>query len=231
MVGWSLQKKTPLYYFGFSCSERSPTSSKCCPPFWRRRPTVGLGMKWCGWRCNSSARSPLYSTRRRSPKLPDYTTWEEMENGEWLVVEWTRRFQVLFNEEVVWTGASDHPLKLTRFLAAACMWNILDGTDGLPQASSSLQVQVDFIRSKVDTADSEQALLAVLANACQSICLSIHPNNLLQTGQTAVSTRMSSRPSHSGWLALRMKNSISSLIIGLLSTNSPPFKHRSIFLR
>jgi len=86
------------------------------------------------------------------------------------------KFQVLFNEEVVWTGASDHPLKLTRFLAAACMWNILDGTDGLPQASSSLQVQVDFIRSKVDTADSEQALLAVLANACQSICLSVHPS-------------------------------------------------------
>ncbi|PAV57811.1 hypothetical protein WR25_20143 [Diploscapter pachys] len=84
------------------------------------------------------------------------------------ITEAARLYNVLFNEEVVWTGASDHPLKLTRFLAAACMWNILDGTDGLPQASSSLQVQVDFIRSKVDTADSEQALLAVLANAYRS---------------------------------------------------------------
>uniref|UniRef100_A0A8L8L183 Mediator of RNA polymerase II transcription subunit 23 n=1 Tax=Heligmosomoides polygyrus TaxID=6339 RepID=A0A8L8L183_HELPZ len=45
-----------------------------------------------------------------------------------LNLHYQHSFQLLFSDDVVWTGASDHPSQLVRFLAAACMWNILDGS-------------------------------------------------------------------------------------------------------
>uniref|UniRef100_A0A0K0CUQ9 Mediator of RNA polymerase II transcription subunit 23 n=1 Tax=Angiostrongylus cantonensis TaxID=6313 RepID=A0A0K0CUQ9_ANGCA len=46
------------------------------------------------------------------------------------IEEMGKLYNLLFSDDVIWTGASDHPSQLVRFLAAACMWNILDGSVG-----------------------------------------------------------------------------------------------------
>ncbi|KAK5973909.1 hypothetical protein GCK32_001823 [Trichostrongylus colubriformis] len=79
------------------------------------------------------------------------------------VEEMARLYNLLFNDDVVWTGASDHPSQLVRFLAAACMWNILDGSEGLPPPSECLANQIEFIRS--NTGPPDEAMQAVLDNA------------------------------------------------------------------
>ncbi|VDL76746.1 unnamed protein product [Nippostrongylus brasiliensis] len=79
------------------------------------------------------------------------------------VEEMARLYNLLFNDDVVWTGASDHPSQLVRFLAAACMWNILDGSEGLPPPSECLANQIEFVRS--NTGPPDEAMQAVLDNA------------------------------------------------------------------
>ncbi|EYC24424.1 hypothetical protein Y032_0014g2497 [Ancylostoma ceylanicum] len=79
------------------------------------------------------------------------------------VEEMARLYNLLFSDDVVWTGASDHPSQLVRFLAAACMWNILDGSEGLPPPSECLATQIEFVRS--NTGPPDEAMQAVLDNA------------------------------------------------------------------
>ncbi|KHJ92594.1 SH2 domain protein [Oesophagostomum dentatum] len=79
------------------------------------------------------------------------------------VEEMARLYNLLFNDDVVWTGASDHPSQLVRFLAAACMWNILDGSEGLPPPSECLANQIEFVRS--NNGPPDEAMQAVLDNA------------------------------------------------------------------
>ncbi|KAJ1356108.1 hypothetical protein KIN20_013754 [Parelaphostrongylus tenuis] len=79
------------------------------------------------------------------------------------IEEMGKLYNLLFSDDVIWTGASDHPSQLVRFLAAACMWNILDGSEGLPPPSGCLANQIEFVRS--NTGPPDEAMQAVLDNA------------------------------------------------------------------
>ncbi|VDM60553.1 unnamed protein product [Angiostrongylus costaricensis] len=76
--------------------------------------------------------------------------------------QWENLMSIII-DDVIWTGASDHPSQLVRFLAAACMWNILDGSEGLPPPSGCLANQIEFVRS--NTGPPDEAMQAVLDNA------------------------------------------------------------------
>uniref|UniRef100_A0A8R1IMY8 Mediator of RNA polymerase II transcription subunit 23 n=1 Tax=Caenorhabditis japonica TaxID=281687 RepID=A0A8R1IMY8_CAEJA len=76
----------------------------------------------------------------------------------------------LFDGDVTWTGASDHPALFARFLAAACTWMSLerDVPDKLPEPNNTIKNHIKFIHDGCENFNfdsSNTAMLAVLINA------------------------------------------------------------------
>ncbi|CAB07385.2 Mediator of RNA polymerase II transcription subunit 23 [Caenorhabditis elegans] len=83
------------------------------------------------------------------------------------VTEIVELYNELFDGDVVWMGASDHPALFARFLAAAGTWMILekDFADKMPPANETIKSHIKFIQDGVDNFDSSNtAMLAVLSN-------------------------------------------------------------------
>lgn len=77
-------------------------------------------------------------------------------------------YNELFNGDFSWTGASDHPALMARFLAAASTWMLLekDHPKKIPAPNDTIKSHIKVIQDAAENFDPKNmGMLAVLANA------------------------------------------------------------------